>query len=491
MTLPPFPLRPLVTSVALALGLLLAGCAVGPDYVKPTMDVPAQYKEAGPWAQAQPARVDASGPWWQAFGDPTLSGLVERANTSSQTLAQYEAQYRQARALADEARSSLFPTLGASLSTTRARSSGSTVSTGNGTTGTVVDTARVGTTHQVGLNASWEPDLWGAVRRGVEAGEASARASADDLAAARLSVQSSLVQDYVQLRAIDLEMALYARTVEAYQRSLKLITAQYREGVALRSDLALAQSQLASAEADAIDLRAQRAQFEHAIAVLVGSTPAQLSIAVLPDPTNMGLTVPAVPALVPSQLLERRPDIAAAERRVASANADIGVARAAYFPSLSLSASGGYAGAQFSQLFDAPARVWSLGATLAQTIFDGGLRRARTAEAVAAYDGTVAQYKQTVLTAFQSVEDNLASLAVLDAEIGKQQEAAAAAQISQDLALKQYEAGTSTYITVITAQATTLTAERTVAQLLARRLVASTVLITGLGGGWTIDQNNN
>lgn len=476
----------------MSLGLLLAGCAVGPDYVKPVMDVPAQYKEAGPWTQAQPARPDASGPWWQAFGDPTLSGLVERANTSSQTLAGYEAQYRQARALADEARSSLFPTLGAQLSTTRARTSGSTLSAAaGGVNGTVVDTARVGTTHQVGLNASWEPDLWGAVRRGVEAGEASARASADDLAAARLSVQSSLVQDYVQLRAIDLEMALYARTVEAYQRSLKLITAQYREGVALRSDLALAQSQLASAQADAIDLRAQRAQFEHAIAVLTGAAPSQLSIAVLPDPTNMGLTVPAVPALVPSQLLERRPDIAAAERRVASANADIGVARAAYFPSLSLSASGGYAGAQFSQLFDAPARVWSLGATLAQTIFDGGLRRARTAEAVAVYDATVAQYKQTVLTAFQSVEDNLASLAVLDAEIAKQQEAAAAAQVSQDLALKQYEAGTSTYITVITAQATTLTAERTVAQLLARRLVASTVLITGLGGGWTDNQNNN
>jgi NodT family efflux transporter outer membrane factor (OMF) lipoprotein len=459
---------------------MLTGCAVGPDYVKPTLEVAAQYKEGGPWTQAQPARADASGPWWQAFGDPTLNALVERANTSSQTLAQYEAQYRQARALADEARSSLFPTLGAQVSTERARSSTSSV---NSTSNTNV--ARVGNTHAVGLNASWEPDLWGAVRRSVEAGEASARASADDLAAARLSVQSSLVQDYVQLRAIDLEMALYARTVEAYTRSLKLISAQYREGVALRSDLALAQSQLASAQADAIDLRAQRAQYEHAIAVLAGATPAQLSVAVLPDPTNMGLTVPGVPALVPSQLLERRPDIAAAERRVASANADIGVARAAYFPSLSLSASGGYSGAAFSQLFDAPARVWSLGASLAQTIFDGGLRRARSAEAVAAYDLTVAQYKQTVLTAFQSVEDNLATLAVLDAEIAKQQEAAAAAQVSQDLALKQYEAGTSTYITVITAQATTLTAERTVAQLLARRLVASTVLITGLGGGWT------
>jgi NodT family efflux transporter outer membrane factor (OMF) lipoprotein len=389
-----------------------------------------------------------------------------RANGSSQTLAQYEAQYREARALADVARASLFPTVGAQVGTTRARS-------GAGNSGA----AAASTSHSVGLNASWEPDLWGAVRRQVEAGEASAQASAADLAAARLSVQSALVQDYVQLRAIDLEAALYARTVEAYGRSLKLVSAQYREGVALRSDVALAQNQLAVAEAEQIDLRAQRAQFEHAIAVLTGSTPAALTIAPLPDPTDMKLTVPPVPPLVPSQLLERRPDIAAAERRAAAANADIGVAKAAYFPALSLSASGGFANA-------APSRVWSLGATLAQTLFDGGLRRARTAEAVAAYDVSAAQYKQAVLSAFQDVEDNLASLAVLDAEIAKQQQAVDAARVSQDLALKQYEAGISTYVAVVTAQTALLSSERTVAQLLARRLVASSALITGLGGGW-------
>jgi NodT family efflux transporter outer membrane factor (OMF) lipoprotein len=494
MTLPllsPVKRRPRTSSLAplslapLFLALLLSGCVVGPDYVKPTMDVPAQYKEAGPWTQAQPARADASGPWWQAYGDTTLDGLVARANTSSQTLLQYEAQYRQARALADEARASLWPTAGVQAGTTRARSGGSVAGAAAASAAGVTNAARVGTTHQVGLSASWEPDLWGGVRRNIEAGEATAQASADTLAAARLSIQATLVQDYVQLRAVDLQAALYARTVAAYQRSLKLVSSQYREGVALRSDVALAESQLASAEAEAIDLRAQRSQLEHAIAVLAGSAPAQLSIAPLPDPTDMALTLPALPALVPSQLLERRPDIAAAERRVAAANADIGVARAAYFPALSLSASGGYAGAAFSQLFDAPARVWSLGATLAQTLFDGGLRRARSAEAVAAYDATVAGYKQTVLNAFQEVEDNLASLAVLDAEIAKQQQAAAAARLSQDLALKQYEAGTSTYLTVVTAQTATLSSERAVAQLLARRLVASSALITGLGGGWS------
>lgn len=477
MTLPFFLPRPPGPSLAgvrragaLALGLSLAACAVGPDYVKPKIDVPAQYKEAGPWAQARPARADASARWWTTFGDSTLDGLVERADTASQTLAQYEAKYRQARALADVARAGLWPTVGAQASTSDARTA---------------TAATTGTSHTVGLNASWEPDLWGGVRRNVESGEASAQASADDLAAARLSVQAALVQDYVQLRAIDMQAALFARTVEAYTRSLKLVNSQYREGVALRSDVALAESQLAAAQAQAIDLRAQRSQLEHAIAVLAGAAPAALSIPPRPDPTDMALAVPPVPPLVPSQLLERRPDIAAAERRVAAANADIGVARAAWFPALSLTATGGYSSASMAQLFDTPSRVWSLGAALAGTLFDGGLRRARDAQAVAAYDATVAQYKQTVLSAFQEVEDNLATLAVLDAEIAQQRQASAAARISTDLALKQYEAGTSTYITVVTAQTALLSSERTVAQLLARRLVASSALITGLGGGWT------
>ncbi|WP_229261877.1 efflux transporter outer membrane subunit [Duganella guangzhouensis] len=446
---------------------LLAGCAVGPDYVKPAMELPSDYREAAPWTTAQPAAADDQSQWWTSFQDPVLNDLVDQANLANQTIAQSEAQYREALALADAARAGLTPTVSAGAATSRARSSGA-----------------VATAHSVSLSSSWVPDLWGGVRRSVEAGDASARASGDDLAAARLSIQSSLVQDYVQLRALDMQSALYARTTAAYQRSLQLVNSQYREGVALRSDLALAENQLAAAEAEALDLHAQRAQLEHAIAVLTGQPPAKLQIAALPADAGLRLTVPAIPATLPAQLLERRPDIAAAERRVAAANANIGVARAAWFPALSLSAGGGYSNSAMADLFNTPSRIWSLGAALSQTLFDGGLRKANDAQAIAAYDVTVASYKQTVLSAFQEVEDNLATLSVLDAEIAKQQQATDAAKLAQELALKQYRAGTATYLTVVTAQATTLAGERTVASLLSRRLVASAALITGLGGNW-------
>ncbi|MRW83325.1 efflux transporter outer membrane subunit, partial [Pseudoduganella sp. FT26W] len=342
----------------------------------------------------------------------------------------------------------------------------------------------VANAHSVTLSSSWEPDLWGGVRRSVEAGVASARASGDDLAAARLSIQSSLVQNYVQLRAIDLQAALYANTVSAYQRSMKLVNSQYQQGVALRSDLALAENTLAAAEAQALDLRAQRSLLEHAIAVLAGQPPAKLAIAPLPIADGLRLTVPVAPAALPAQLLERRPDIAAAERRVAAANANIGVARAAWFPALSLSAAGGYSSSSIADLFNTPARVWSLGAALSQTLFDGGLRQAHSDEAVAAYDATVAAYKQTVLSAFQEVEDNLSTLATLDAEIAKQQQATAAARLAEQMSLKQYNAGTTTYLSVVTAQATALSSARSETTLLSRRLVASAALIAGLGGGW-------
>jgi NodT family efflux transporter outer membrane factor (OMF) lipoprotein len=431
------------------------------------MDIPPAYRETTPWTAAQPAAANAEAAWWNGFRDPILDGLVARANEANQSLRQSEALYRQAQAVADVARAGLSPTVAVGAASSRSRSSGA-----------------VATSHAATLSSSWEPDLWGGVHRSVEAGEAEARATADDLAAARLSIQSSVVQDYVQLRALDLQTALYARTVAAYRRSWQLVGSQYREGVALRSDLALAENQLAAAEAEALDLGAQRSQFEHAIAVLTGQPPAALSIAALPQDAGMQLSVPAIPATLPAQLLQRRPDIAAAERRVASANANIGVARAAYFPALTLSASGGLSGATMAQLFNTPSRVWSLGASLAQTLVDGGLRQAQSAQALAAYDVTVAEYKQTVLNALQEVEDNLATLATLDAEIAKQQQASAAAGLAEQLALKQYSAGTATYLTVITAQTATLTSERTVAQLLARRLVASAALITGLGGGW-------
>ncbi len=460
---------------------LLSACAVGPDYVRPTLDVPAAYKEAdaaesGQWKSAEPQSADSSQPWWAAYGDPTLSALIDQAGRANQTLQQAEAQYRQAKGVADAARSGLFPTIGASAGAQRGRT----------------DTAgsKLGNVDSVGLSASWEPDLWGSVRRSIESGDAGTQASADDLAAARLSIQAALAQDYLQLRITDQLRALYAATTAAYLRSSQLTQSQYKAGVALRSDVALAESQLKTAQAQGVDLEAQRAQLEHAIAILTGQAPASLSIAPLVSMGSAGsmqstpITLPTIPAGLPSELLERRPDIAAAERRMAVANANIGVAKAAYFPSLVLSASGGFGAASFGSLFDTPSRVWSLGAALAGTIFDGGLRRAHTDQAIAAYDGAVAQYKQTVLVGFQQVEDNLATLRVLAQESTLQDQAVEASQLAERLALSQYRAGTASYLSVVTAQTLSLTNQRTAVQLQGRRLAASVGLVTATGGGW-------
>jgi NodT family efflux transporter outer membrane factor (OMF) lipoprotein len=455
---------------AAAAAALLAACAAGPDYVRPAPPMTPAFKESGPWKTAGPLPAASGGDWWRVFGDAALDGLMRDAGRANQDIAQAEAQYREARALVDQARAGFFPTVGVDAGAARARSNAQGVHTGNA--------------FDLGASASWEPDLWGAVRRQVEAGDANARASADDLAAMRLSIQATLAQDYLQLRITDQLRDLYATTVDAYGKALRLTQAQHAAGVALLSDVALAQSQLATAQAAGVDLDATRATLEHAIAVLTGRAPAQFSIAPATAAQPFDAPLPAIPAGLPSQLLEHRPDIAAAERRAAAANADIGVAQAAYFPALTLSASGGFSGAPLADLFDTPARVWSLGATLAQTIFDGGLRKARTAQAAAAYDAAAAAYKQTVLAGFQEVEDDLATLRILDQESALQAQAVQAAQTAERLALVQYRAGTASYLSVVTAQQQSLTNQRAAVQLRGRQLAASVGLITATGGGW-------
>ncbi len=468
-TSPGLPLRTCVAALALALG----GCAVGPDYQRPTMPVPSAYGETGPWKTATPGHIDPEGRWWTAYGDPVLDRLIDQANEANQNIALAAAQYRQARAAADAARSAFWPVAGVGASAQRARSlSNSGVSS-------------LGNTHSVVLDVSWEPDLWGAVRRSVEAGNATAQASAAQLAAARLSIQAEVAQDYLQLRVTDRQKALYASTLDAYEKALRLARSQYNAGVALRSDVALAEATLNTTRAQAIDLESQRRQLQHAIAILTGRAPADFT---LPEAPDWKPVLPRTPVGLPSELLERRPDIATAEREAAAANANIGVARAAYFPSLVLSATGGYTSSNLGTWFNTPGRIWSLGAALAQTLFDGGLRAAHNAQAVAAYDASVAQYKQTVLGGFQEVEDNLTALRVLADESQAQDLAVTASRLSEQLALSQYRAGTVTYLNVVTAQNLTLSNERGAVQLLGRQLVASVALIKATGGGWSAAQ---
>lgn len=457
---------------AISFLILVSGCAVGPDYVRPTIDTPAAFKEQGPWKTAEPGQIDNNHRWWEAYRDPILNDLMDKAAAANQNIRFAEAQYRQAQAAAQAARASFWPAIGYQAGDQRAQTNSS--SSG----------PKLGDTYTVGLNASWEADIWGRVRRSVEAGDAGSQASIASLAAARLSIQATLAQDYLQLRVTDLLKDLYARTVAGYEKSLALSTNQYKAGVALRSDVAQAQTQLLTAQAQLIDLDATRNQLEHAIAILIGQAPASFSLA--PAPAPMRAVLPQIPTGVPSDLLERRPDIASAERLAAAANANIGVAKAALFPTLTLSATGGYSNAAFGTLFDTPGRVWSLGAALAGTLFDGGLRAARTAQAVAAYDASAAQYKQTVLGGFQEVEDNLSTLRVLDQESAVQAQAVEAAKTAEQLALSQYRAGTASYLAVVTTQAASLAAQRTAVQLSGRQLVASVALIKAVGGGWRV-----
>jgi NodT family efflux transporter outer membrane factor (OMF) lipoprotein len=444
------------------LATLLGGCAVGPDYVRPSVDIPAAYKESRDWKIAEPRDNELGQHWWAVYNDPLLNQLITQIDISNQNLAQAEAQYRQATALIQSARAAYFPTIGAAASATRSSSN------------TTPDVKNLS------LNASWEADVWGRVRRTVEANEASAQASAADLRAARLSAQAALAQNYWQLRIVDAQKDLLTDTVTAYQRSLQLTQNQYAVGVAAKADLIQAQTQLRAAQAQLIDLGVLRAQTEHAIALLIGQPATSFSI----TPVPYTATVPAIPATLPSALLERRPDISAAERRMAAANAQIGIAKSAYYPTLSLSGSGGYQSSSLADLITAPSRIWSIGPALALNLFDGGLRKSQTAQAIAGYDASVAAYKQTVLTGFQEVEDNLAALRILENEAQVQDQTVQSAKLAVTLVLNQYKAGMVSYSNVVTVQATLLSAENSALSIANRRMAASVKLAAALGGDW-------
>lgn len=461
--------------VVLVLVMILAGCAAGPDYVRPDIEAPAQYKEVQGWRAADPSDSLPRGPWWTMFGDPELEALMERVEVSNQNIRIAEARFRQARALADQARAGLFPALIANASATRSKSP-SLPNAPSFATGAVNN-------FNASLNTSWELDLWGRVRRSVEAGEADWQASAADLEAARLSAYATLAQNYLSLRIADATRRVLEDTVAAYQRTLELTQNRYAAGVAARVDVVQAEVQLKSTQAQLIDIGVERAQLEHAIALQLGVAPANFALSAAPLAARM----PAIPVGLPSQLLERRPDVASAERSVAAANARIGVAQAAFFPTVTLSGSAGFRTTSLPDLFTAPSRFWSLGATLAQAVFDAGLRQAQKEQAIAVYDQDVATYRQTVLTGFQEVEDNLAALRILEEESVLQDEVVQAARHALELTTNQYQAGVVSYLNVIAAQATLLANERTAASLLGRRLTASVALIKALGGGWSAE----
>ncbi|MEN6320952.1 MAG: efflux transporter outer membrane subunit [Syntrophaceae bacterium] len=447
--------------------IALIGCSVGPDYTRPDVAVPAGFKELKGWRKAQPRDQEIRTKWWEEFGDPLLNTLEEQVNVSNQSIALAESQYRQALAQVQLARANYFPSLGAGASFTRSRTAG--------------DSSKATNQHEVSLNASWELDVWGKVRRQVEAGTASAEASFADLQAMRLSMQSELALNYFQLRTLDAQKKSLNDTAVAYNKALELTQNRYNTGVVAKADVVQAQTQLKSAQAQAVDIGVQRAQLEHAIALLIGKSPADFSL----PPGEFKFPRIKIPVSLPSDLLERRPDIASAERKMAAANAQIGVAKAAYYPSLSLSGSLGYQSTVLSNLFSAPHFFWALGPmALATTLFDGGARQAQTEQAMAVYDGTVASYRQTVLTAFQNVEDNLAALRILDEEAQIQEQVVNSARESVALTTNQYKAGIVSYLNVVIVQAIALTNERIAIGISGQRMNAAALLIKALGGGW-------
>lgn len=459
----------------------LAGCTVGPDYRQPEIDTPDAYKAASlislgsSWKPAEPRDIDALQDWWTLYSDPTLGELIDQVSISNLELAQAEARYRQALAVLRGARSGLFPSAGAGATYSR---SGTGTGSRDGFVGD--STRRGGDEYNLNLNLSWELDLWGGLRRQLEASRASAMASAAELAAARLSMQSTLAQSYFQLRIIDQQRKLFEQTLEAYQRSLELTENQYRAGLAAKADVVQAQTQLETTRAQAIDLEWQRDQLENAIAVMIGVVPADFNL----PPQELQLELPTVPVAVPSTLLERRPDIAASERSVAAANASIGVAQAAYFPSLTLSARGGYQHSSYSGWLDAPNRYWSLGPALAATLFDGGRRRADKEQAVALYDESVARYRHTVLESFREVEDALTQLQSLAREAEVRRRAVSLAEEAERLVTNRYRAGLVSFLNVANAQTVTLENRRSALALLGNQLTASMQLMVALGGGW-------
>lgn len=478
--------------IAAGMCLLLSGCMVGPNYVKPSTPMAPAFKE-GPtetaqqndgWKTAQPGDQQPRGSWWEIFGDPQLNALEAQVDGSNQTLKIAEANYREARAAIRFNRSAEAPTVGVSPSISTVRNSGNEPyfpkSLANNGVGDFT----------MPFDLSWELDLWGRIRRSVTAAREQAQASAGDLAAVQLSLHSELAVDYFELRSSDAQKKLLDDTVQAYSRALQLTQNRYEGGASPKSDVEQARTQLEQTRVADSDIEAQRAEYEHAIAILIGKPPASFSVA--PVPINASTPVlPSIPAGVPSELLERRPDIAAAERRMAAANEQIGIAQAAYYPTLSLSAIAGFQGTSAANWLNWPSRFWAVGPSLSETLFDAGRRRATKESAIAAYDGTVGNYRQTTLTAFQEVEDNLAVLRVLSTESQQQQTATTAAENTLRIFQNRYEGGVDTYLQVVTAQTTALNNERNQIDIRRRQLDASVLLIKALGGDWNISKLPN
>jgi len=489
MTMPmPSTLRP--SLIALAAAAMLAGCAVGPAYQRPSAPEPASYKELQGWVPAAPADALERGPWWTLFGDPQLNELAASVEVSNQNVAAAVAAYTQARALVTEQRASLFPSVTLNGSGTRSGTRGG--GSGNATVdpnGNIIGGGSGGgsvrNAYRLSLGTSWEPDVWGRLRAGVTAASASAQASAADLASARLSAQGELASNYLQLRAVDAQRALLANTIAGYQRELRIQQNRYNVGIIPHSDVYQAETQLANAQSDDLTLVRQRAQLEHAIAILVGKTPADFAIAPIPQgQAQFAFFVPEVPVGVPSILLQRRPDIAAAERRVAAANEQIGIARSAYFPSIGLSGSLGSSASRVGDLFNASSAAWSFGLSAAQTLFDAGATRARVAGARAAHEEAVARYRQTVLDAFADVEDQLAATHVLSQQQELQRRASEAADKVEQQVLNRYNAGQVSYTEVVQAQITALNARRALVTTQSTRQTTAVALVQALGGGW-------
>ena len=452
------------SALSVAIALLITGCAVGPVYKRPITQDVANYKEAGDWIKAVPIDALERGPWWLLFNDPVLNELAARVELSNQNVAAAVAAYAQARAVVAEQRAGIFPSVTLGGGTNRSQGSGALRSN-----------------FQASLGASWEPDVWGRLQNVINAATATSQASAADLANARLAAQGELAVNYLSLRQQDAQKALLASTLAGYARALEITQNRYTAGIVARTDVLQAQTQLANAQADKAGLERTRAQLEHAIAVLTGRAPGNFNLPVAPVWTP---TVPDVPVGVPSTLLLRRPDIAAAERRVATANAQIGVAQAAYYPSFNLSASAGTASSRVADLFSAPAFLWSLGLSGAQVLFNGGARDARADGARAVYDQSVARYRQVVLAAFQNVEDQLSSARVLQAQQALRVQASNAADLVEQQVLNRYRAGQIGFGEVITAQTTALNARRALVQATADRQTTAVALIQALGGGW-------
>jgi NodT family efflux transporter outer membrane factor (OMF) lipoprotein len=472
--------------------LLLAGCTVGPNYQRPTAPVPPGYKENGgttatvppaapapdgAWKQAQPADDMIRGKWWEVYNDPQLNELEDKVAVSNQSLKAASEQYQSARQQVQVSRASYYPTLSFTPSSSRDRISQNRPLYVPGTQTLYTDTVISG-------QASWEPDLWGSVRRNVEASRSNAQASAADLANVELSLRAELASDYFEMRGLDTDQQLLNDTVKAYRESLQLTMNRFNGGIATDSDVALAQTQLQSTISQSIDIGVARAQYEHAIATLIGVPASSFSLAPLP----LNLALPQLPTGLPSTLLERRPDISSAERRTQAANAQIGIAIAAYYPNITLSGGGGFESTGAGNLFQGPSALWSLGGQASELLFDAGRRHALTEQARHNYEEQAANYRESVLNAFQEVEDSLAALRIYQQEAISQQAAVAAARHSTQISTNRYKGGTTAYLEVLTAQTAQLSNERTAADLTTRQFASSVQLVRALGGGWDATQ---